>query len=105
MATLDNQAPILLKQAKNVGAFDSICLVLLLQIAAFGEISSRNQPSEAEKDSGQPDKIVATEKVTEADQVYSQRENLSFSDYLPEYKDAVDKANKLLEEMDRNASR
>lgn len=54
----------------------SIGLVLLLQMAALVGISCRNQQSEADKNLGKPDKIVATEKIAEADQLYSQREDL-----------------------------
>jgi tetratricopeptide (TPR) repeat protein len=40
-------------------------------------LACRNQGSEVEKNSGQPDKTVAKQKIAEADHLYSQREDLS----------------------------
>ena len=77
MVQLDNYGLTQLEKAENRGRLRSIAIVLLLQLAAIGGISCRNQVSEVEKDPGKPDKTVATEKIAEADQLYSQREDLS----------------------------
>lgn len=66
-----------LKEAENLGKLQFIAIVLLLQIAAIAGLSCGNQRSEAEKSLGQADKTVAAENIAEADQLYSQRENLS----------------------------
>jgi len=66
-----------LKEAENVRKLQSIAIVLLLQMAAIATLSCGNQRSEAEKSLGQADKTVAAEKTAEADQLYSQREDLS----------------------------
>jgi tetratricopeptide (TPR) repeat protein len=55
----------------------SIVIVLLLQMAIMGALSCRNQGSEPEKSLGQSDKSVATEKISESDRLYPQREDLS----------------------------
>ncbi|MCM3902324.1 MAG: TRAP transporter TatT component family protein [Pyrinomonadaceae bacterium] len=54
----------------------SIGLILLLQIAPFAGLSCRNQQADADKNLGQPNKIVGTEKIAEADKLYSHREDL-----------------------------
>jgi tetratricopeptide (TPR) repeat protein len=55
----------------------TLTVVALLQLAAIVGLSCRNQATEPEKDLGQVDKTVATGEITEADQLYSQREDLA----------------------------
>lgn len=52
-------------------------LILLLQLTAIGALSCRNQRSEAQNNLGQAEKTDAAEKIAAADQLYSQREDLS----------------------------
>ena len=77
MVHLDNSGCMQPKQTENRRKLQSTAILLLLQLAAIAGLSCRNQRSEVEKDPGQPDKTVATEKIAEADQLYSQREDLS----------------------------
>jgi tetratricopeptide (TPR) repeat protein len=65
------------KGAKNLRKFQCTAILLLLQMAAMWGLSCRNQPSEAQKSLGEADKTGASEKIAEADQLYSQREDLS----------------------------
>lgn len=65
------------KKAENLRKLRSVAIVLTLQLVALLGLACRNQGSEVEKDPGQPDKPVATQKIAEADQHYSQREDLS----------------------------
>ena len=54
-----------------------MAVVLLLQMAAIAGLSCRNQPSEADESLGQNEKALAPEMIAQADQLYSQREDLS----------------------------
>jgi tetratricopeptide (TPR) repeat protein len=65
------------QNAENLRKLMSMALLLLLQTAAIVGLSCRNQRSEAEKSLGQADKTAAAEKIAQADQLYSQREDLS----------------------------
>ncbi len=51
--------------------------MVLLLILSIAGLSCRNHHAEGEKNLGQPDQAVATEKISEADQLYSQREDVS----------------------------
>jgi tetratricopeptide (TPR) repeat protein len=64
-------------KAKNRRKVRYGAIVFLLQLSAILGLSCRNQRLEVEKDPGEPDKTVAAEKIAEADQLYSQREDLS----------------------------
>jgi tetratricopeptide (TPR) repeat protein len=66
-----------LTKAENLRKLQSLAVVLSLQMAVIAGLSCRNKPSEAEKNLGQSDKTDATAKIAEADQLYSQREDLS----------------------------
>lgn len=50
---------------------------MLIQLAGIAGVACRNQQREVEKDPGQPDKAAASERIAVADQLYSQREDLS----------------------------
>jgi hypothetical protein len=65
------------KKAENLRKARLGAIVLLLELAAIMGIACRNQRPEVEKDLGQPDKTVAAERIATADQLYSQREDLS----------------------------
>lgn len=65
------------KTQQNLRNLGSIGLVLFIQLAGIAGLACRNQHTEVEKDPGQPDKTAASERIAVADQLYSQREDLS----------------------------
>lgn len=62
---------------ENLRKTKTVALAVLLQAVAIVGLSCQNDPSEAELGVGQADKSLAAEKISEADQLYSQREDLS----------------------------
>ncbi len=65
------------KKPEKLRKLRSVAIVLTLQLVATMGLACRNERFVVEKDSGQPDNTVATQKIAEADQLYSHREDLS----------------------------
>ena len=62
---------------ENLRKLRLIAIAMLLQMAIVAGLSCRNQGSDAEISLVQTDKTLTAEKISEADQLYSQREDLS----------------------------
>lgn len=65
------------KESKNLRKLQSLGIVLVLAMTAIVVLSCGNQRAEVEQSLGQADKTAATGKIAEADQLYSQREDVS----------------------------